>query len=58
MNITVFLTLVTFLFVFTKSEETPTLIYVQEVFRHGHRHPIYSHSADGSNYVDKLRVKG
>lgn len=34
------------------------MIYVQEVFRHGHRYPIYPSPADGSDYVKTLRTTG
>lgn len=40
------------------SQEDPKLIYVQEVFRHGHRYPIYSSKADGSSYIDDIRSSG
>ena len=38
--------------------QEPSLIYVQEVFRHGHREPLYSSSLDGSNYINNIRSAG
>jgi hypothetical protein len=38
--------------------QEPKLIYVQEVFRHGHRYPIYPFSFDGSEFVNGIRSLG
>ena len=38
--------------------QEPKLIYVQEVFRHGHRYPIYPKSYDGSDFVNTIRSAG
>lgn len=38
--------------------QEPSLVYVQQVFRHGHREPIYSSKLDGSSYIDTIRSPG
>ena len=34
------------------------LVYVQEVFRHGHRYPLYGSAADGSSFIKDIRSAG
>lgn len=34
------------------------LIFVQELFRHGARYPIYASADDGTEYVDELKSDG
>jgi hypothetical protein len=40
------------------SQEVPRLVYVQEVFRHGHREPLYSSKLDGSNFIEDIQSPG
>jgi hypothetical protein len=40
------------------SSQTPKLVYVQQVFRHGHRYPLYGSPLDGSNFINEIRSPG
>lgn len=37
---------------------TQKLVYVQQVFRHGHRYPIYGSTVDGSDFIYPIKSSG
>ncbi len=42
----------------SSTQVTKTLIYVQQVFRHGHRYLIYPSKNDNSTYVNQIHSNG
>lgn len=52
------LMLIAVILVLTYLASAQDLIFVQQVFRHGARHPIYPSDLDGSNFTVKQHSMG